>query len=120
MKKGKILLSSLCIGALSISLINVTDATELRFKQAKTEKGVLREEFLAYIVDIFKTDVFIETGTYAGETTAVAHQLNAFKEIHTIELGQKMYEAACNRFKDIENIYCHHGSSAEKLKEILP
>lgn len=63
-------------------------------------------------------DVFVETGTFQGETLAQA--VNAgFKEIHTIDVVQKYCDQAKIRFKDYENLHCHCGTSPDILSEIL-
>jgi hypothetical protein len=63
-------------------------------------------------------DVFVETGTYRGDTTAGAAAL--FREVHTIELSRELYERARERFKDTENVTCHHGDSAKVLRALAP
>jgi len=50
--------------------------------------GVPRE-FTMFLKDAFKSNVFIETGTYYGETALWASQY--FKKVHTIELSEPLY-----------------------------
>jgi len=45
---------------------------------------------------------------------------NNFKSLFSIELGEKLYEKAVNRFKNNSNIKILQGDSAEVLKQILP
>ena len=42
-------------------------------------------------------EVFIETGTFKGET--VSAMTDMFSEIHTIELDERWYKEAVNKFK---------------------
>lgn len=63
-------------------------------------------------------DVFVETGTFQGETLAQA--VNAgFKYVHTIDVVQKYCDQAKLRFKDHENLHCHCGTSPDILKNII-
>jgi hypothetical protein len=61
--------------------------------------------------------VFIETGTYKGETVAAVADM--FSEIHTFELNERWYREAVNKFKDRRHINCHYGDSAESMKKVL-
>jgi hypothetical protein len=61
--------------------------------------------------------VFIETGTYLGDTV---HALRRrFREIHSIELDSTLYEAARRRFAGFRSVTIHHGDSATVLPELL-
>ena len=62
--------------------------------------------------------VFIETGTFKGET--IAHVADVFPVIHTFELDEKWYREAVSKFKEQKHINCHYGDSAEGLKKVLP
>lgn len=72
-------------------------------------------------------DVFIETGTYQGETADMVARSGLFGTIHTIELDHTLFTCAeavfCeNEMKDeygYTGVKCWHGESPEKLKEIL-
>ncbi len=63
-------------------------------------------------------EVFIETGTYRGDTLSYAIK-QGFRELHSIEYDLKNYEHSLNRFTDVSNIYIHHGSSPEILPTII-
>lgn len=67
-------------------------------------------------------DIFVETGTYEGETTFLAHQL--FHKIYTIEIKEEYYTAVQKKFLalpgakgDVEFLL---GDSRKKLTEIVP
>lgn len=62
-------------------------------------------------------EVFIESGTRDGQTTAIANLF--FKEVHTIELSKYWYDFATNRFFGNPNIHVHFGDSAVILPQIL-
>lgn len=63
-------------------------------------------------------DTFVETGTYLGDSTNVAAEI--FKQIHTIELSEKLYKRVVERFKGNPNICCYLGDSATVMKKLVP
>lgn len=63
-----------------------------------------------------KPDVFVETGTFMGDSLVEAKQL--FTTCYSIEIAEKFYEQAKERFKSEPSIHLLHGNSAEKLREI--
>lgn len=78
----------------------------------------LDKPFMEKIARLFKPDIFLETGTYKG--TTVQRALGLFPEIHSIELGNKFYLDAVNKFKNNNNVYLYLGDSAAVLPKILP
>lgn len=62
-------------------------------------------------------NIFIETGTYLGDTTD--YMKDHFKELYTIELGEDLWKRACARFQDVHKITCFHGDSGIVLPQIL-
>lgn len=65
-------------------------------------------------------DTFVETGTFRGET--IFEMSRYFKELHTIELSDELYNAAKNNANSmgITNIQFHHGDSAVVLPDLVP
>lgn len=61
--------------------------------------------------------VFIETGTFRGETTRNMKHL--FDEVHTIELSRDYYEKTSRSEAD-PRITFHHGDSLAVLPALLP
>ena len=58
-----------------------------------------------------------ETGTFMGDMIyAVERQ---FSEIHSIELGGELFEAARRRFAGLAHVHLHHGDSTTVLPELL-
>ncbi len=84
----------------------------------KTPYCALSRSFLRELATIFKTDIFVETGTCAGNTTEQAS--TCFREIHTIELARGLYNKASSRFKNRKHIHVYLGDSAKHLQKILP
>lgn len=83
---------------------------------AKTE-GVLSSRQLAYYKDLFGANSFIETGTYAGDTTAEAAQV--FQEVHSIEIWEPLYKAAQNRFRFSPNVTLYLGDTSTLLSQMI-
>lgn len=77
----------------------------------------LTEQFLAMITKAFFTPIFIETGTYLGDTTIKASR--HFKRVYTIELSEKLYSDAKKRFKKFQNIDLIQGDSCKVLASIM-
>jgi hypothetical protein len=67
--------------------------------------------------DKYRTKIFIETGTYLGETVLFSSSL--FKQIYSIELDVKLASQAIEKFKDQKQIQILQGDSSDKLKEVL-
>ena len=100
---------------LSISFSNCN--SPITFTNHKNTQGALDQLFLKQLIDIFGITIFVETGTYSGETTAQADPL--FEKIHTIELHEKIARAAQERFAQKNHIIVHHGSSPDIFMKIL-
>lgn len=90
----------------------------LELEIIKTLDRPIDPSFLRRVSAETGIDVFIETGTFYGETTAAAAEI--FSVVHTIELSQDLYERAVRRFSGIPRIHVHHGDSEVVLTEILP
>jgi len=62
--------------------------------------------------------VFIETGTYHGDTLANAIAAG-FRTLHSVEVCETNYELARARFKGQANVYLHFGSSPVVLPRVI-
>jgi hypothetical protein len=62
-------------------------------------------------------DVFVETGTYLGDT--LSYVANSGVQCTSIELSQELYEAACKRFSACTNVRLVQGDSGQKLPVLL-
>ena len=65
----------------------------------------------------FKSKVFVETGTYMGDT--VEYSKSLFQSIYSIELDAKLFENAKNKFKSDPHVSIIYGDSGERIQEIL-
>jgi hypothetical protein len=62
--------------------------------------------------------VWIETGTYLGDTTEFLRKRSKF--VFSIEVDQALAERATSRFARTRNVQILHGDSARRLEEVLP
>ena len=65
----------------------------------------------------YKTSIFVETGTYMGDTLDSLR--NSFKKLYSIELDDRLFRRARDYFKNAENIKIIHGDSAKVLPVLL-
>ena len=75
------------------------------------------KELVLQLREIFQIEVFIETGTFKGDTTSWAAK--NFKKVITVEYSSVFYEAALKNLSKFQNIKCFFGSSPARLPEIL-
>jgi hypothetical protein len=61
--------------------------------------------------------VFVETGTYKGDTLKAVSDL--FRELHSIEIDEALYQEAQNRFAGEQKIQLHRGDSTTILPGII-
>ncbi len=90
----------------------------LSFQQVKNSTQALSEPFLQWVRDVGHVDVFIETGTFLGDTAEIASRV--FSEVHTIELSDEIYQKAQKRLERYVNCHAHRGDSPIVLERILP
>jgi len=102
------------------SYMNVSSISQSTFslEWIKSTDGALKQEFLHQLKNAFNRNIFVETGTYAGNTTANATAI--FDEIYSVELSERMYLAAQNRFRNNSKIHLYNGNSGETLQKLLP
>jgi hypothetical protein len=84
--------------------------------------GIVRmgppEDVVFFLRDIARVDHFIETGTYYGETASWAAQ--HFSKVITMELSEKYFSQAQERFQGMSNVEVRFGDSKEMLKSLVP
>lgn len=64
------------------------------------------------------SQVFVETGSYQGDTTYNASLCN-FKEVHSIELSDFYHSIVKTRFENNPNVHIHLGSSSDILGSVI-
>lgn len=65
----------------------------------------------------FGLTALVETGTYLGQTVAATK--NKFKEVHSIEISEKLYQRAKKVFQKDENVHLYLGDSATTLPQVI-
>ena len=71
-----------------------------------------------YIQKYGNGKVFIETGTYRGDTVNLALD-EEFDDIYSIELNDDLYESASKLFQNEPRVKLYHGDSVDCLIDIL-
>ncbi len=77
-----------------------------------------KQKAIASLADFYKIEYFVESGTYMGDM--IEAMKPRFKKLYSIELDQKLYEAAVKRFSSDDNVEIIQGDSGEKISEIMP
>lgn len=77
----------------------------------------LKRSFIREQAKKYKLQVFIETGTFMGDT--VDYMKNYSQDIYSIELDNDLYNKAKDRFSNYKHIKIIHGDSGKLLGEIL-
>ncbi len=83
------------------------------YKILTKENGTLSFDFLRKIQKDFEVDTFIETGTYAGTTTARAAKV--FPTVHTIEIHPPLYRKTKKRLQHLKNVNFILGDSVAAI-----
>lgn len=76
----------------------------------------LDEKLLDSLKSELDLALFVETGTFKGDTVAQVHSY--FSSVLSIELSDELYQEATRRFKGLAHVRVVHGNSAEKLQEL--
>ena len=63
--------------------------------------------------------VFVETGTYKGDTVKAMLRSRQFDQIHTVEVYVDRAKKARSKFKNFSQVTCWHGDSGDVLSQIL-
>lgn len=117
LKKNFKILLSFWLSILSAGTIPCQKTLELIYAKNSQGPWELKSEFLSYIKDIFKSNTFIETGTYLGFTAK--HAAKIFDQVKTIELSRQIFENAKNSLKSETNVVCYFGDSANLLGDMI-
>lgn len=78
----------------------------------------VKQKILESYIKDFPVKIFVETGTFKGDTTAA--MADKFDQIYTIELGNQLYKDATKRFNNQKHITVLQGDSGEQIKKLLP
>lgn len=67
----------------------------------------------------YRNEVFVETGSYLGDTIELVTDSKIFNEVRTIELSPYYYDMVIERFKSIQNTKFYFGNSRIHLLEMI-
>ena len=112
--KHLILLTSICLTNHSLSTYDL----EFQAIKEKTWCSCLKRPFLQKMANLFKANIFIETGTCYGETLNSAKP--CFKKLYSVEKNKNLYEKAAKKFSNSSKIKVFHNNSPVFLRQILP
>lgn len=83
--------------------------------------GIVRmgvpEELVLFLQRTFNLNVFIETGTFKGDTSCWA--ADHFNKVLTIELSKELFDEAADKYRHLQNIHFKYGNSPEELVKII-
>ena len=79
---------------------------------------LLKRSFLRGIARDTSAKVFVETGTYLGDTTWWFR--NDYEKLYTVEVDPFLYEQARRRFAGCANVEVFCGDSSSVLADIVP
>jgi len=86
---------------------------DLRNKIVMSEKRAV----LSALATKFSVNVFVETGTYYGDTSA--YMAEFVSEIHSIELSEQLARLAQKKFALNSKVHIHQGDSGAVLSEVM-
>ena len=89
----------------------------IKYPISTIKKTIKQKTVLAYKKK-FNTCVFIETGTFLGDM--IDSVKDEFIDIYSIELDEKLYLKAKDRFEKFNHIHLFNGDSGVMLDEIAP
>jgi hypothetical protein len=98
------------------ALAKATPVT-LGYGLIKAPSGILDPDFALGLARDFDLPVFIETGTYRGDT--IWPLLAGFERIFSVELDEGLHQAARLRFAEAANVTLLQGDSASTLAAAL-
>lgn len=75
------------------------------------------KKLVLLLKDNFSTNVFVETGTFKGETTIWAAGI--FNEVYTIENSKELFDSATRSLSAYRNIHSLYGNSALQLNHVV-
>jgi len=78
---------------------------------------IIKQLAIQHYQQISGYNILVETGTFRGEM--VEAQLNYFKQIFSIELSEKLWQSADNKFRSNNHVSILFGDSGKVLKDVM-
>jgi hypothetical protein len=79
---------------------------------------LIKQQVLREYAQQYGLEILVETGTYRGDM--VQAMKNSFKKVYSIELSDRLFEAARRRFHGQEKVEIIHGDSGIELAKLIP
>ena len=79
---------------------------------------IVTNTLIPEVLSKYKTDNFIEFGTYKGNGCKLAHSLG-FKNIHSIEISNFYYTLNVISLRRFKNIHLYEGNTLDVLPKLL-
>jgi hypothetical protein len=76
------------------------------------------KDLVAHLKQVLPLPIFVETGTFEGESTAQV--LPLFEQIYTVELAEEYYLKAIQRFEGKAAVQVYNESSEQFLRRLQP
>ena len=76
------------------------------------------KDLVAHLKQVLPLPIFVETGTFEGESTAQV--LPLFEQIYTVELAEEYYLKAAQRFEGMATVQTSHDRSDQFLNRLRP
>jgi len=73
-------------------------------------------ELVEHLKQVLPLSIFVETGTFEGET--VNKVISLFEEVHTVELSEEYYLKSSKRFQEQNSVKVYYDSSELLLKKL--
>lgn len=89
----------------------------LRYQRPAPPTDPTKRAILCEYAKRYGCRVFVETGTYRGDTLAAVSEL--FAHLHSIEIDETLFNQACDRFHGNTKIRLHKGDSGDLLQDII-
>lgn len=77
-----------------------------------------KQQRLLEIGSCYHCSIFLETGTYLGDTLKVARRY--FDRVLSVELSEDLHNQNLKRFKKYRNVFLWQGNSGKRMPEMLP
>lgn len=78
---------------------------------------LVKQATLKHYANQYRLHILVETGTYYGDM--IDAMKDQFDQIYSIELGQRFYEKAKQRFKSVSHVELILGDSGKELRKVL-
>ena len=78
---------------------------------------VVKHQTIRDYAERFNLRVFVETGTYFGDTIAAV--MRSFDKLYSIELSRDIYEIARKRFVRMDKVTIIHGDSGVEINKVI-